>query len=293
MGLKKTGIKKLSRLITLVEERPEKADEILKGLKGNGKRAKIIGFTGTPGSGKSSLISAVIDHLRKKDSKIAIVAFDPRSPLSGGTFFGDRIRMGKHYLDENVFIRSISGDGNGGISPVLYDIIRLIERFEFDYILVESVGTGQSEIDLNFFVDVLVLVLSPGNGDDIQFLKSGIMEVADIYAVNKSDLKGYMKFFNLLRTLPGLDDKKLVKVSALTGDGIDELCDAVDRYWEELARTGKLFKKRKKAILKQAQMFIVRRLESIVGDLEYNLEFDNLHRAIEFLKEKLVNDLEG
>jgi len=294
MKPKRNEVRRLSKLITFIEEHPKETDKILRDLKKGDEKAKVVGFTGNPGSGKSTLISAVADYLRRRDMKIAILAVDPKSPLSGGTFFGDRIRMVKHYLDESVFIRSISGDGSGGISPVLYNIIRLVETFGFDYIFVESVGTGQSEIDISFFVDVLVLVLSPGGGDDIQFLKAGLMEVADIYAINKSDLEEFIKFFNLLKAQPIFDDKKtLVKVSALTGEGINELCKVIDEHWDEQVKTNKLPEKRKKAILKQAQMLMIKELEIIISTSGDNLEFENVQEAMEFLKRKLIENLEG
>jgi len=281
-------IRKLSKLITRIERNPEELEKI--GTKNENKLSRIVGFTGSPGSGKSTLISAIIECLRKKDKSVAVLAVDPKSPLSGGTFFGDRIRMQKHYLDEKIFIRSVSGNTKSGISPSIWNMARVLEIFDFDYIFIESVGTGQSEIDLSFFVDILILVLSPGNGDDIQFLKAGILEVADIYAINKSDTPEYEKFFNLLSSQPVLDNRKtLVKVSGISGNGVADLCETIDNLWSVLLKNGDLFEKRKKAVLKQAELFVIEKLEELVNSKDIP-EFRTLREAETFLKERLINE---
>lgn len=277
----------LAKIITQIEGNPEKLDDFLVSNKEN-KISKIIGFTGSPGSGKSTLISSITEFLRNQNKKVAILAIDPKSPLSRGAFFGDRIRMQKHYLDSNVFIRSISGNTKSGVNPAVPSISKVFEASGFDYILIESVGTGQSEIDLSFFVDVLVLVLSPGDGDDVQFLKAGILEVADIYAVNKADTAGYDKFFNLLKSQPIFDKGKLlVRVSGISSEGIPGLCKIIDELWRKFFEEGKLTKKRKKALLKQAELFLIDKLEEIINS-ENIMNFNSLKEAKDFLISQIL-----
>ncbi|MFN3283233.1 MAG: methylmalonyl Co-A mutase-associated GTPase MeaB, partial [Pseudothermotoga sp.] len=177
----------LAKLITKIENNPELAPEIIQRFPES--RSKVIGFTGSPGVGKSSLIDQVIKQFRDKDLSVAVVAIDPSSPFTKGAFLGDRIRMRDHFVDEKVFIRSMASRGAlGGLCDAAFDVVKLLESSGFDYILVETVGVGQSEVEISNLADLTVLVLSPGFGDEIQMLKAGVMEIADLYAINKSDL---------------------------------------------------------------------------------------------------------
>jgi LAO/AO transport system kinase len=180
----------LARAISLVERRDPAAGQILAELDGGAERL-TVGFTGAPGAGKSTLVDAMVRRAREGERSVGVLAVDPSSPFSGGALLGDRVRMHRHALDPGVFVRSMGARGHGGgLSSATAEAVRLLAAFGLDEVLVETVGAGQSEFEVTGVVDTTVLVLTPGSGDAIQLQKAGIMEVADVYVVNKSDLEG-------------------------------------------------------------------------------------------------------
>jgi LAO/AO transport system kinase len=184
----------LARAITLAEGRGAAANELSKRLFAHAGRAHLVGVTGSPGVGKSTIVDRLIGFIRQDRLSVAVLAVDPSSPFSGGAILGDRIRMQRHTLDPGVFIRSMANRGHyGGVALATYDAVRILEAFGFDLILIETLGVGQSELAVAQTADTTILALMPGSGDDVQAIKSGIMEIGDIFVVNKGDLPGASK----------------------------------------------------------------------------------------------------
>ncbi|HUI23609.1 MAG TPA: methylmalonyl Co-A mutase-associated GTPase MeaB [Nitrososphaerales archaeon] len=221
----------LAKGITLAENDPEGAARLLAPMGPPGK-AFVVGVTGPPGTGKSSLVDRLIEAYRTDGLKVGVIAVDPSSPITGGALLGDRIRMSGHAEDVNVFIRSMASRGwSGGLSRATSQVIRLMDAAGYDLILLETVGIGQSDIEVVGVSHAVLVVLMPGLGDDIQVSKAGLMEIGDIYIVNKSDLEGAdMMVVSLLSLFRGSPrSPPVLKVSALLGEGIDKLHDDIER----------------------------------------------------------------
>lgn len=219
--------KSLARAITIVENDLDGASEILLSLDLQ-NAAPVIGVTGPPGAGKSTLINALVSGYSKAGLKTAVVAVDPTSPFTSGSLLGDRLRMMDHFNDPNVFIRSLATRGSlGGLSAKAIEVTDVIRASGFDRVIVETVGVGQSEVEIAGLADITVLVLVPEAGDDIQALKAGIMEIADVYVINKADRPGADLFAkNIQHLIHGRDEntiRPMIKTVASTGQGIDEL----------------------------------------------------------------------
>lgn len=181
----------LARLLRLVDDRVEGYFEKLKALYPHTGRAYVIGVTGTPGAGKSTLVDRLIEQQRERGNKVGVLAVDPTSPFSGGAILGDRIRMQRHFLDDGVFIRSLATRGHlGGLSRSAGDMIRVLDAYGCDVVIVETVGVGQDELEIARLAHTTIVVMAPGGGDDIQAIKAGILEIADVFAVNKADRDG-------------------------------------------------------------------------------------------------------
>jgi len=225
----------LARAISLIEnDHPEKLS-LLRKLNAHKTNAHYIGITGSPGAGKSSLVDKLVGTLREKGFEVAVIAVDPTSPFSGGALLGDRVRMYRHFSDDKVFIRSMATRGSlGGLSRATKDAIRACDAYGFDYIIIETVGVGQSELDIMKVADTTAVVLTPNSGDILQVFKAGIMEIADLFIINKADLPGVKKLKNLLRDLIHITDKNfkppIVETSVTENKGFDELYEAISRH---------------------------------------------------------------
>lgn len=221
----------LAKAITLVENDPKGASKLLTALRPPG-RAFILGITGPPGTGKSTLVDRLIELHRKQGLKVGVIAVDPTSPITGGALLGDRIRMTDHAEDKSVYIRSMASRGwSGGLSRATSQVIQLMDAAGYDLVLIETVGIGQSDIEVVSVSHAVLVVLMPGMGDDVQMSKAGLMEVGDVYVVNKGDLEGadtmVVSLLSLVRTLK-TRSPPVVKVSTLTGEGLDKLQVVLD-----------------------------------------------------------------
>jgi LAO/AO transport system kinase len=221
----------LAKGITLAENDHAKAARLLAYL-GSPQGAFVVGVTGPPGTGKSSLVDRLIEVYRKKGLRVGVIAVDPSSPITGGALLGDRIRMASHAGDLSVFIRSMASRGwSGGLSRATSQVIRLMDAAGYDLILLETVGIGQSDIEVVGVSHAVLVVLMPGLGDDIQVSKAGLMEIGDVYVVNKADLEGAdIMVVSLLSIFRGTSHSPpVLKVSALSGEGIDRLQEAIEK----------------------------------------------------------------
>ncbi len=237
----------LGRAISLAEREAPEAERLLAEIYPATGRARIVGVTGSPGSGKSTLVGALAKHYRKQQKRVGIVAVDPTSPFSGGAILGDRIRMAELYTDRGVFIRSMATRGFlGGLAKATNDVVDILDASGFDLVLVETVGVGQDEVEVIRTVQTNMVVLVPGMGDDIQAIKAGIMEIGDIFVVNKADRPGADKTVTEVTMMMSLVEEHgdwvppIVKTVASKGEGITDLASAIVKHHEYLAASGEL-----------------------------------------------------
>lgn len=235
----------LARLISLIENEDRDAAEALSQLYRHTGKSHIIGVTGPPGSGKSSLVTKLTTEFRSRAKSIGIVCVDPSSPFTGGALLGDRIRMQEHSLDKEVYVRSMGTRGNlGGLARATSDAVRAIDAFGKDIIFVETVGAGQSEVEVINIAHTVIVIDVPSSGDDIQASKAGIMEIADIFAVNKMDLPGADKKVTEINTMLDIDPRErawrppVMLTNSRTGDGVKELADKAIEHLEFLKKSG-------------------------------------------------------
>jgi len=237
----------LARALTLVESGHPVGRELLKRVRGKG-RAKVVGVTGSPGAGKSTLTDRLILEARKRGERVAVLAVDPSSPFSGGAILGDRIRMMRHHQDPGVYIRSMASRGAlGGLAGATVAALSLLEAFGFDRIFVETVGVGQSEVDIARVADTTLLVLTPAAGDAVQAFKAGVMEIADVFAVNKFDLPGGERIVQELKSAlelspprPGGWRPPIHPTVAASGEGVEALFESLEAHHRHLVEHGLL-----------------------------------------------------
>jgi LAO/AO transport system kinase len=235
--LRAGDVRALARAISIVENRAPDWSELLKGLFPHSGNARVLGLTGPPGAGKSTLVDQLARFYRKDKRKVGIIAVDPTSPYTGGAILGDRIRMQEHFADPGIYIRSMATRGSlGGLARTTADVATVLDASGRDLIMIETVGVGQDEVDIVRLAEVTILILVPGMGDDVQTIKAGIMEIADIFVINKSDRDGAENVEREIRTLQSLAIRSdgwtppIVKTVASDGVGIEDLAGAVAQY---------------------------------------------------------------
>jgi LAO/AO transport system kinase len=246
-GIRADRYRALGQAISLVESHDPAAVKLLAELYPSTGKARILGITGSPGAGKSTLVAAMAKYYRAEDKRVGIIAVDPTSPFTGGAILGDRIRMADLYTDRGVFIRSMATRGFlGGLAKATNDVIDILDAAGFDVVLVETVGVGQDEVEIVRTVQTNLVVLVPGMGDDIQAIKAGIMEIGDIFVVNKADRPGADKTVTEVTMMMSLVEEHgdyvppIVKTVASKQQGIQELDDAIVKHFDYLAASGEL-----------------------------------------------------
>jgi LAO/AO transport system kinase len=240
----------LARAISTVENRTPGSYDLLKALFPHTGKARVMGLTGAPGAGKSTLVDQLAHHFRKQEKTIGIIAVDPTSPYTGGAILGDRIRMQNHFSDPGIYIRSMATRGSlGGLARTTADVTTVLDASGRDIVLIETVGVGQDEVDIVRLADVTIVILVPGMGDDVQTIKAGIMEIADIFVINKSDHEGAERVEREIRAMQSLAMRKdgwtppVVKTVASEGQGTGELGEAISQYETFLSKENLLEKK--------------------------------------------------
>ena len=242
----------LARAITLVENGDPLAYDLVREIYPETGNAYTVGLTGPPGVGKSSLISALLRHVRERDTQVGVVSVDPSSPFTQGALLGDRIRLSDHFLDPGVFIRSMATRGHlGGLAEATLQAVLVLDAAGKELILLETVGTGQSEVEVIGLADTVLLVLMPGSGDSVQALKAGIMEIPDVIAINKADHPAAKTMLNEVRSILGLDPDRewrppIVLTEATRGENVPELWEKIEEHRAFLEQSGRLEERRRK-----------------------------------------------
>ena len=277
----------VARLISLVEDASPLLREVAEQLAPHTGHAQVIGITGSPGVGKSTTTSALVSAFRANDKRVGVLAVDPSSPFSGGALLGDRVRMQNHATDGQVFIRSMATRGRlGGLAWATPQALRVLDAAGCEVIIVETVGVGQSEVEIAGQADTTLVLLAPGMGDGIQAAKAGILEVGDVYVVNKSDRDGAHQVVRDLRSVLSLGAVEgswrppIVSTVAQTGEGVDKLMAAIDQHWRALAESGELVSRRTRRARDEIEAIALNSLRDRFGDLHGNDALDTLAEQV-------------
>ncbi len=278
----------LARLLSLIERGGDDARTIGRLTYPKSGNAYTVGITGAPGAGKSTLTSAVIGHLRAQDLNVAVLAIDPSSPFTGGAILGDRVRMQDHATDTGVFIRSMATRGHlGGLSLATTEAIRLLDAVGCPWILVETVGVGQVEVEIAGKADTTIVVVNPGWGDAVQANKAGLMEIADIFVINKADRKGADETRRDLEQMLDLSDlahdawrPPILQTTATSGEGVEELWNTVAQHREHSTTTGLLQRRRSFRLREELREIVERRLEHRAREICSGSEWDALQNKV-------------
>jgi LAO/AO transport system kinase len=292
-GVLKGKRRELARLISLIENEDSDASEALSQLYKHTGKAHIIGVTGPPGSGKSSLVTKLTAEFRRREKTIGVVCVDPSSPFTGGALLGDRIRMQEHTLDKDVYVRSMGTRGHlGGLARATSGTVRAIDAFGKDIIFVETVGTGQSEVEVIDIAHTVIVTDVPGSGDDIQAIKAGIMEIADIFVVNKMDLDGADKKVTEINAMLDIDPNEkqwrppVMLTNSRSGEGVPELADKTLEHLQFLKDSGQLEQKGLKRSRDQLQDLMRYKLtRELYQKLEGQPEYEAAIKKIAVRKE--------
>ena len=285
----------LARSISLVEDGEEEGTEIVRRVYPSTGRAASIGVTGPPGVGKSSLVSALVGHARSLGRSVGVVSVDPSSPFTRGALLGDRIRLADHFLDAEVYIRSMGTRGHlGGLAEATLQALLLVDASGKDVVFLETVGTGQSEVEVIGIADVVLLVLMPGSGDAVQALKAGIMEIPDVIAVNKMDHPAAKTMLQEVRSIVALDPVRerrpaILLTEALRGEGVPELWEALEKRRAELDERGELDARRERNLSGEVEALAVARVRRLVR--EAMREDDDVRALVEGVQRREVDPL--
>ena len=278
----------LARVLSLLERGDEAAREVGRLAYRRGGNGYTVGITGAPGAGKSTLTSAVIRHLRARQLEVAVLAIDPSSPFTGGAILGDRVRMQDHATDPGVFIRSMATRGHlGGLSLSTPEAIRMLDAVGRGWILVETVGVGQVEVEIAGKADTTVVVLNPGWGDSVQANKAGLMEIADIFVINKADRKGLEETRRDVELMLELSDlphdawrPPIIATIGNTGEGVPELWEAVERHRATIEASGELTRRREFRLREELREIVARRLEQRAREICTGERWDALQAGV-------------
>jgi LAO/AO transport system kinase len=278
----------VARLISLVEDESPLLREVMAALAPHTGTAQVIGITGSPGVGKSTSTNALVGALRKNGKRVGVLAVDPSSPFSGGALLGDRVRMQDHATDRDVYIRSMASRGHlGGLAWTTPQALRVLDAAGCDVILIETVGVGQSEVEIAGLADTTMVLIAPGMGDGIQAAKAGILEIGDIYVVNKADRDGADQVRRDLRSMLALGQSvegswkpPIVKTVAHRAEGLDEVVAEIDRHREWLTSSGELDKRRTRRARDEIEAIAVTALRKRWGDVHGRSELDELAAAV-------------
>ena len=281
----------LARMVTLIESRTASSHRYLAELHQHAGHAHIVGVTGSPGAGKSTLVTRVVREFRKHDAKVAVVAVDPTSPFSGGAILGDRIRMMELAGDPNIFIRSMASRGSlGGLSSSTRDVVRAMDAAGYDPIIIETVGTGQAEVEVMRTAQTVLVVVAPGMGDDIQAIKAGILEIADIFVVSKADKAGSDQTVAELAMLLSLDSNRrkaawripIVKTSSYKEQGIEQLVESIQQHRQYLLESGVIVSRAQRQVRSELNALIMHAvanaLKAEMSEEEWDAVVDDVTR---------------
>jgi LAO/AO transport system kinase len=276
----------LARLLTLVEQGGEEARAVGRATHPRGGHATTVGVTGAPGAGKSTLTSSLVERMRASEVTVAVLAIDPSSPFTGGAILGDRVRMSDHALDDGVFIRSMATRGHlGGLTLATPEAIRVLDAVGFPWIVIETVGVGQVEVEVAGAADTTVVVLNPGWGDAVQANKAGLLEIADVFVINKADRPGVDEARRDLEQMLELSatrewEAPIVPTVATTGEGVAELWEVLQRHRRWLTDTGELDRRRRARVTDELTRILSARLMEQAGQLARGDEFESVRDSV-------------